>query len=169
MGKEERGNGYLVGNKQSAHLHTQESQPLGVWMAAEELWPAKGCTKSPVSKTHSITALLQLPGSLSHFVHPAPSMPSLPPQILRLFVRGWQWATGAHFAYAYREPGDSFASDRDNSEVWLGLSLELPYGIKAKLPYVGFCLRARLAWLLLSLVPLPHSLTGNHSKQITFT
>ena len=62
----------------------------------------------------------------------------------------------------------SFASDRNNSEVWLGLSSKLPNGIKAKLPYVGFSSRAHLACLLPSLVPLPYSPTENCSKWITF-
>lgn len=34
------------------------------------------------------------------------------------------------------------------------------YGIKPKLASVGFCLRTHLAWLLPSLVPLPHSHGG---------
>lgn len=38
-------------------------------------------------------SLVHLPGSLSHCVHPAPSLLSFSPQLLHLFVGGLPWAT----------------------------------------------------------------------------
>ena len=176
MGKEEGENGCWVGNKQS--LPTFKSKKFNPWECGWQQrsytlpwmyggqWgaaPQIQCARHMPSQL-CLTSL----DSLIHFVQPASSMLSLPPRILCPFFGGWPWATRAHFACAHRGPGASFASDRNNSAVWLGLSSELPNGIKAKLSYVEFSLRAHLAWLLPSLVPLPYSPTENHSKQITF-